>query len=715
MSHSRGDARRRITSILVLMLLLVPSVQLFSSRGQAEIPHENYDLIKSDLDVVIRLLNSSIRASERAFMDMYNESMDAVDQDLRVVVGILEPAGALLDKIVNLAESYKNLSALLPPFVALSEQEQKFASYEREFLSVRALLIAYIDSKNLTGENLTAATREVARGRALIERMNSTIDEMLIHATEINELIVGDSHPFLPNDMIPLIEKLRELLLLFSIEFEDIVHNRIPWEEALPFLILWVKDTSLYLGETIVGGGYLFFNGSFRAGRAVEIRIDNNISIYATTFSGGQYGFRFDIPVNVSWLGLHTVQSFAFTGWENLSSNVITIRVSLIPTTLRLSVDRTLLTLDDDLTIKASLKDVYGRGVETANCTLRRDALETNFSTDGKGSFSIVWESSEIGLGTHTISARFLGMLPFAPCDSNVVRITVNIPTRMNLTLFEDRYIMGYSILGNGTLYANRSEPLGGQIVTLSIDGKRVANVTTRDDGSFAFGLSTTELNLTVGTHTLVAAFIYRDSMYRYCQAEAKFTIIVRQAILPYPFFPFIPGWGGVGGLGDLINLFFGEYAYLTWLLILIILIIIIRSWQLRKKRRALAAAEAEKIFEPTAEQVAAAQAASEAEPESERKPPEDPNGRIVWYYNYLLRTLTRKRMISILDSMTHWEVARLLRSLGYPLREVDSVTILFEMAFYSGTTLSDEDARTMASNIERIEAAGTGGAPSAG
>lgn len=716
MNLEKGQARGRLLSLLVVGLLLISSIQLFSARGEAEIPHENYDLISSDLEVVIRLLNSSIRASERAFMAMYNESMDEVDQQLSIVSGILKPAGDLLDKIIDLAESYKNLSTLLPPFVSLSEQELKFADMEREFLSIRSILIAYIDVKNLTGENLTGALSEVAKGRALIANMNETIEKMLVHASEINDLTLNESHPFLPNDMISLIEKLRELLLIFEMEFEDVVHNRIPWNETLPFLILWIKDTSLYLGETIIGGGYLFFNGSFRAGRTVEIRIDDNISIYATTVSGGRYSFEFEIPVNISWVGYHTVQSFAFTGWENLSSDIITIRVSLIPTTLRLSVDKTLLTLEDDISIEATLKDVYGRGVQTENCTLKRDALETNFSTDDKGGFSIVWESAEIGLGVHSISARFHGMTPFAPSDSNTVTITVNIPTRINLTLFEDRYLRGFSVLGNGTLYSNHSEPLGKQIVTLIIDGEIITNVTTRDDGSFAFSLSTTELNLTVGTHTLVAAFIYRDSMWRYCRAEATFVIIVRQAILPYPFFPFIPGWGGVGGLGDLINLFFGEYAYLTWLLILLILVIIIRSWQMRKKRLTKAAvAETEDIFKSTSEP--SPQAADAAEPgiAAERAPPENPNGRIVWYYNYLLRTLTKKRMISILESMTHWEVARLLRTLGYPLEDVDKVTILFEHAFYSGSSLSDSDAQTMISSVERLEAVGLGGASGAG
>ena len=715
MNQVDARSRRKLLCVFVLSLLLTSSVQLFSATGTAEIPHENYDLISSDLDVVIRLLNSSIRASEHAFMAMYNESMDEVDQQLNIVSGILEPAGRLLDKIVDLAESYRNQRALLPPFVSLSEQELKFASMERDFLTLLPILIAYIDVKNLTGANLTGVLSQVAKGRALISNMNSTIDQMLINAAEINELTVGESHPFIPNDMIPLIEKLRELLLLFEADFEELIQNRITWNETLPFLILWVKDTSLYLGETLIGGGYLFFNGSFRTGRTVEIKIDDDISIHATTVSGGRYSFEFEIPINISWVGSHTVQSFAFTGWVNLSSEIVTIRVSLIPTILRLSVDKSLLAPEEDLVIRASLLNVYGKGVKTDNCTLMRDALTTNFSTDDKGSASIVWESSEIGFGIHSISARFLGMIPFAPCDSNTVTIAVNIPTRMNLTLFEDRYWMGYSVLGNGTLYANYSEPLGGQIVTLIIDGEMVTNLTTRSDGSFAFALSTRELNLTLGTHKLVAAFVYRDSIWRYCEAEVTFAIIERQMILPYPFFPFIPGWGGVGGLGDIINLFFGEYAYLIWLLILLILFIMIRSWQLKKKKRAHAAvAETEDIFKPTSKQAVFA-AEAEQVVASEKPPPENPNGRIVWYYNYLLRTLTRKRMISILESMTHWEVAKLLRTLGYPLEDVDKVTILFERAFYSGSSLSESDAKTMISSVERIEAIRAGGATGAG
>jgi len=728
MNPEHGQPRRKISSLIVSLILLFSSVQLFSSSGQAEIPHENYDLIRSDLDAVIALLNSSIRASERAFMDMYNMSMDAVDQDLRLVEDVIEPASKLVDKIINLAESYRNLSELLPPFVALSSEEQDFASMEREFLGIRARLLEYADQGMLTSEEHLAALGYVARGRALIASMNSTIDEMLVYANEINALTVENSYPFLPNDMIPLIEKLRELLIWLSIEFEEIIH-RIHWNETLPFLILWIKDRELYLGETVIGGGYLFFNGSFRSGRNVEIRIDGDIRINTTTGDGGRYSFSFEIPIDAAWLGLHRIQSFAFTGWQELSSNIVTIEVSLIPTTIQITVDKTLLAPNEDLSIRTVLRDVYGRGVKTANCVLLRDSSQASFSTDEKGVFSTIWKSSEIGLGTHTIQAKFLGELPYAPSDSGLVTIIVNIPTRITLTLSSDKYPRGSEIHGQGALYANYSEPLAGKTITLILDDRELMNLTTDVNGTYRFSINSA--NLSVGAHRLVAAFLYRESIWRYCQAEAVFEIFEPPNIQPYPFtpflpyfpffpfFPILPGAGGSGGgsigdffkklLEDLKDLFFGKYALLTWLLIVVIILIIIRTWQLRKKSRRAAAETVETIAEPAV--------ATEMSPEKEHekpgvRPPENPNDKIVWYYNYLLRTLTSRRMIKILDSMTHWEIAGLLKSLGYPIREIENVTILFELAFYSGKPLTDSDAQSMEQSVQRLD---TGGVPVAG
>jgi hypothetical protein len=49
---------------------------------------------------------------------------------------------------------------------------------------------------------------------------------------------------------------------------------------------------------------------------------------------------------------------------------------------------------------------------------------------------------------------------------------------------------------------------------------------------------------------------------------------------------------------------------------------------------------------------------------------------------------------------MTHWEVARILKALGFPVRPVERATILFEEALYSGESLSDEDAVMMSTAL---------------
>ena len=702
------SAARRYLSFIFALMLLATLASSFSVDAKAEIPHENYELISSDIEVVIALLNSSIRASEMALIDMYNESMPDVEQHLNVVTGILEPAHKLLDKISGLAESYSNISSLLPPFVKFSDRERSFADMEYSLIDARAKIASYRDIQNLTGENLTRAIADIDNAYSLIARMNNTIDDMLVSASDINNLTIDGRKPFAENNLLVLIEKLRDLLRIILAEIEDMIHNEIPWNEAEPFLTLWVADMNLHLGDRIQGGGYIFFNGSFQSGIQIRIALDSADFLTSISKIGGTYNFAFNIPINISWLGSHALQAFSFTGFENLSSGIVVISISLIPTVLRISTDMDLLDPGDDLTISAHLEDIYGNPLAGADCALFRDDIRTEFITDYNGEFDLIWEDSEISYGTHSINASYYATLPYESSNSNVVWIVKNVLTTIELNLFENRFLRGFYLVGNGSLYANSTQPLAGQNVTIFIDGVEVQNITTQPDGSFSFSFETFDLN--VGVHSMKAALVYKDSIWRFSEDSEVFTIFVQERTLPYPFFPFIPGWGGVGGIGDLIDLFFGAYAYFTWMLMLLVLSIIIRAWQISKKRKSrpretgigametVAFASGEKETGGTTQQTTGT-------------PPSDPNRRIVWYYNRLIRTLIGDHRISIADSMTHWEVARLLDVLGYPLSYVNRATMLFERAFYSGARLSDSDAEDMTTSISQIESVGIKGA----
>lgn len=691
--------------------MLLPGL---SARAAAdEIPHENYDLIQSNLDVVIALLNSSILYSEAALGSMYDEQMQSVDENLTIVTGILDPAEQLLGEIGDVAGSYENLSALLPPFTGLANGETSFADMESSLLVARYNILSAAKLANMTGEELLAALDAVNRFNSLVTSMNHTIDSMLVSAESIIALQVEGREPFTHNDLIPLIEQLRDLLRLLQIEIDTAVREGINWGKTNPFLLLWLDASVYHLGDTITGGGYLYFNGSFTSRNLVLIDKDGANYTSALT-SSGRFSFQTPVPIDGSWLGWHTMQAWASTPDGLLRSRQVPFEIVLVPSSISLILSTDLVSPVETVKASIMLRASSGERLAGMQCNLSVDGVLSPFVTGADGTFADSWQGSELGYGIHRFQASFGGALPYAPSASSPRFVTVDIPTNVTVELFSDRLPRDYSIVGNGRLTANITSPLSGMEVTVSIDGIVVANLTTDASGEFSFSIPAEKL--AYGSHILIAEFLHRESIWRYSKAEVAFTVI-SPTKAEYPFFPHIPGWGGMGLERAVSYLFFGSYAYLVWLLFLALLAIIVTVYRAKHRKTGMSGTVGESL-EPIGEPEQAAEAApGSGTPPVAPDPwafgeaaPGSPNEQIVWYYQGLLTFLTRKRKVSLLKSMTHWEVARMLDALGFPRAQVRRVTLLFEKAFYSGAQMTENDSVEMSTALTYIVGSQGGG-----
>jgi len=268
---------------------------------------------------------------------------------------------------------------------------------------------------------------------------------------------------------------------------------------------------------------------------------------------------------------------------------------------------------------------------------------------------------------------------------------------------------IGYYLVGEGRLLANASDPLESMTVAMSVDRIQVANVTTKADGQFSFTIETDDLSL--GSHMVKAEFLQRGELWRYSVNETSFTIVTAKPILEYPFWPFVPGWSE-GPPEAAYNIFFGDYSYLTWLAIVIVGASVIKAMQLRHAladRRAEATRRSKSSTPSTSAPLPRPEDVMIAGLVERGGPPRDPNGRIIWEYNRLIRFITDRRMVSLRGSMTHWEIAKVLGAVGYPRDTVENATRLFEAAIYSGRRLQVTDMENMVAHTSALLRGGGG------
>ena len=89
--------------LLVVACVVSVGISMLSAGAAADIPHENYEYVSSDLGVVVSLLNTSILYFEASLVALNSEDTSGGSENLSAVNSLLGPAENVLDELADIA------------------------------------------------------------------------------------------------------------------------------------------------------------------------------------------------------------------------------------------------------------------------------------------------------------------------------------------------------------------------------------------------------------------------------------------------------------------------------------------------------------------------------------------------------------------------------------------------------------------------------------
>jgi hypothetical protein len=697
----------RLAAVALVFLIAV------SPYASAEIPHENFNLVSSSIDVIVQMLNQTINVTELALVSCLDQNPYDGERSLQLVDTILKPVGMLILTIQETGGIETNLTYLTPPFENLLEGGHSFVAKQSSFLSGIADLRTLI-GKELTPIETYDAKQQLMQVYETVTLMDGDLDYMDESADDIANLTVNGDYPFNTTYLKELIDRLRMMLPDYLDMLGEILWL-VKWID--PFVTLDMTRDIYYLGEDAIGIGFVYDGVKPLAGADVYVDMDNagfNFTT-VTTNAHGMYRFNWTIPRNPVALGAH---SFLVRVWMNSSWYMPTSRqyitVEKIPTQVSISLDARRYSPTQWVNATATLTDYKGRSVIDYNASLSHivsiykgarplkqesvrffldDVAGINGTATGFGTVNWSFSAATAGYGTHEIYAKFNGSPIYQPSNSGAMNFDVNYRTALRLNLSEHRVKPGTFV--NVTAWLdNASQPLSNRTVTVYFDDSVLVKNGTGADGSIIYRLNTT--NISTGTHVLRAHFSSNESKYTSAVSDDEFLVIYvdpHETNNPPP-----PPPDQNNDLWTILT----ENLWIIFILIAILMTIIvlfatdtlknIKDANLRRKRKAeeaktmAMAGRSSEIFT-----LSAAPAISSANGGLDygMMPPRT---AIVMLYTALLSHLSADRKMGILPTMTARDIARMLTAKEFPAESVGQVTKLFERAKYSVENISKDD-----------------------
>lgn len=685
--------RSRKTSLLALSMVLLLTAGQYAS---AEIPHENFDLVSTDMDLVIQLLTQGLNATELALVSCLDGRPANASRNLTLLDSILDPVTELISQIEDLATSYDNLHYLTPPFENLSLGGHRFIANQTIYLEKFEALKSYLGRTLFAYEGVEA--RElISVARATAFYMNSNLDTMDNATSVISDLVVENSKAFDTTYLEELIDRLRMLLDEYQ---SQLVTSFFIMEWGEPFVLLIADKTEYHLGEMVKISGYLYNGPTPLKGKGVDIFKDGVWFETLTTNDNGTFETYWNIPVDKKELGHHNLTAKTVVEGYFLEDNREII-VLKIPTDLTLWINGLRFSPDETVEVTSLLEDYKLRPLDDKTVEYQLDKQFVNLTTSAAGQSGLTLNASDLDWGRHFLTVRFNGTEIYDPAENETQFFDVNYNTTLSLELSANRVKQGENVTIAATLYVNVTRTLPYHTVTIKMDDVVIATGTTNANGDFIYGLDTKKVP--AGTHIIRAWFYSTEPKYQDAVSEVRVLIV------------YVPSSGeNEEGVGDWWTKFTDN---IYWVLILIAIIIILAVLMLSKETidnvRPPGGRKGAGLKGP-AVTVDSMPAASEALPPpgsqvSSGEPESDfsampPREAIVRRYGVLLEALRIWRRIPIQANMTAREIGELLRRIGYPAEETAQVTMIFEKAMYSAKEMTSADWERFSGHADSLQ-----------
>ena len=717
---------RGVTACLLAVVLLMPA----TAAAVAEtIPHEQFDQAELDLAVLMLLLNESLRlATESILSCVADDTTGAITYSDRLQESLAAPT-EIIDDLSHEVESYDFLITFIPPFETMSVDDssitETYSIFFDDLTTLRLLAEAAVLPPEVYEEAMTILSSAMAQVKELLHQLDVLEDDANVIGAlpEIPEQGILDVQPLL--DAIALLrEKLAQLEMELELLAEKILN-------PVPRLFLVLNYDSLYLGQTLIITGYLFYMGQFVSDQDIRVFRDGTDFSDVNTGASGRFAITYYIPIDPVELGTYTFASSTVFSTVEYWSDDATLIVSKIPTNIALYPEESYV-IGSTPTVAGILRDYVGSGLAEQVVSATVDTMIFDFVTDDSGYFDVPIVTNNLGFGSHNLSARYPGNSTHQGSSTPIYEFLLKYSAQLTLEVSGDEFEIGEDIRFNGTFTNISDEPIGAETIRLIVDDRYFTSTVTLDNGTFVIASDSEDIGK--GDHV---AFVEHDgigTIWFYTKSnEVVFTITDKESPNIFPgvdtnpkdFFDAIKDFFTGTFLDFLKDLFFGELAWLAWIILIIIIVLAYfvykklreRVWAKRlrdigsqktpvfeakivkEKVRPLStlpATQSKKLMKATLWRLIDSLLGSMS-----------PKDAVVIGYQKFLQFLVTDRNASVDNSLTHREIQSELVFMGYPKETVGKITNVYEKAMFTEHDVTIEDALGFADSLALLEGFG--------
>jgi hypothetical protein len=662
---------RGAISIFLLVIILL------SGNVFAQIPsHKQFSTAQEDYFALISFLHDSKAACDSLLNTSYaarvtilfypNISLffdEEKQQDSLVLADKLlkkmDYPLTVLDTIDESVESRTVLEEILIPLKQISQRIIHLAYNHSTVLDLFYSLYIFTTSEEANDEDIMSNFTMIHQNLTQMKDHLSTLQGLLPQITD-----------YFSTEYLE--QKIQDFFLLLD-DYEEYLNNFLSFISIdEPKLVLYTNKNKYFLTEKIIFSGYFIDPSGVVTNQSITIFKDDELLNITETNDYGRFTTIFETTSEEA----KQYTFFAETKYQGVtySSQLIFIDLLLMPTKLYLSIPKQHFRPNETITLEGRLRTINGDPIQdSVNLFIKNNSVYV--TTDSTGFFSTTF-SNYSTYGTYVINAWFKGTRVYNSSSKNIT-FFINEPTMLFLYASQTEIGIEESIILTGFLSDTTDDiRLSGKTISLYVNGVKVQQTTTDEQGNYSFVFSTK--NSSAERLSFQTRFISTDQKWR-SSASSIIQIPFAASFLQEYFFilPFI----ALFFVSSIIILYFFRYrATLSSSSKAVS-----KKTYTKNKKKTPQPYPIEPVIQSSSDSLLSAKQ------------------KIISLYHQFLFFLISSGL-DIDYSFTHIDIQEKLKTMNLSEKLVADVTLCFEKAHYSLQTIKKDEIKRFTGKIKKLQ-----------